>query len=67
MYAPVFLQINDAPLEMLRVGKIAGRQNIEIAVAVKIGHFRARRAIHREEVALDKIVAAVVLQNVTPW
>ena len=61
---PRILEKHDTPLGMSHgIGKIAARQNIEITVPVKVGHDRLGRSIHREEVAFDEIILAVVFQD----
>src|ERR1051326_8002658 len=57
------LEIDDAPLGLPRRRKVAGDQNVEIAVAVEIRHYGLRRAIDGIEVALDEVARAVVLEN----
>ena len=46
-----------------RVGKIAGRQNVRIAVVIKVGDNRMRRSVQRKEIALGEVVTPVVFQN----
>ena len=58
------LQKHDAPFGMsCGIRKIAGDQNIEIAILVKISHLCPGSAVHGEKVPFDKIVLAVIFQD----
>ena len=46
-----------------KIGKIAGRQNIEIAVLVKISDFCPGCSVHRKKVAFVKIVLPIIFQD----
>src|ERR1700682_6303175 len=55
---------DDASLGMfVEISKIAGDQNIETTVIVEIGDFGPGCSIHREKIALAKIVLPIILQN----